>query len=319
MLRTIVLCSSLMLSLTTTALAQYPQRPVKVIAAAAAGGGIDFQLRILTARLSERLGQQFYIENVAAAGGNLAAQTLARAEPDGYTIAMIAPAMVISHTLYVKPGYDALTDFVQVAAWAQSPLMLIANKDFQPSTVKEMAAYSSANPDKLSYGSGPGFPNHMMMELLKLESKSNIQFIPYRGQAPVLNDLLSGQIQLSMDSVASCGEFVKTGKVKGLAITSAARSPDFPDVPTIAEAGYPKITGGTWYGIVAPAKTPPEIIQKLSAEITAIQAEPAVVARIKQLGAEPLVAGADDFTKFFRAELIRWGDVIKAANLKRIE
>jgi tripartite-type tricarboxylate transporter receptor subunit TctC len=156
-LRNIVLCSSLVLSLTTTAFAQYLQRPVKVIAAAAAGGGIDLQLRILTARLSERLGQQFYTENVAAAGGNLAAQTLARAEPDGCTIAMIAPAMVISHTLYVKPGYDALADFVQVAAWGQSQLMLIANKDFQLSTVKEMAGHAAANPDQLSYGRAPDF------------------------------------------------------------------------------------------------------------------------------------------------------------------
>ena len=319
MLKTIVMGLGLMLSLTTTAVAQYPQRPVKVIAAAAAGGGIDIQLRILTARLSERLGQQFYIENVAAAGGNLAATTLARAEPDGYTIAMIAPAMVISHTLYVKPGYDALTDFVQIAAWAQSPLMLVANNDFQPSSLQEVVAYAASNPDKLSYGSGPGFPNHMMMELLKLELKANIQFIPYRGQAPALSDVISGQIQLTMDSIASCGEFVKAGKVKGIAITSAQRSPDFPNVPTIAEAGYPNITGGTWYGIVAPAKTPPEIVRKLSAEIVAIQAEAATAARIKQLGAEPFIAGTDEFTKFFRSELTRWGDVIKAANIKRIE
>jgi tripartite-type tricarboxylate transporter receptor subunit TctC len=319
MLRHVVMCLGFVLSLMTTAFAQYPQRPVKVIAAAAAGGGIDIQLRFLTARLSERLGQQFYVENVAAAGGNLAATTLARAEPDGYTIAMVAPAIVISHTLYVKPGFDALADFVQIAAWAQSPLMLVANKDFQPSSLKELVAYAAINPDKLSYGSGPGFPNHMMMELLKLESKANIQFIPYRGQAPALSDVVSGQIQLTMDSIASCGEFVKTGKVKGLAITSAERSPDFPDVPTIAEAGYPHITGGTWYGIVAPAKTPPEIVRKLSAEIAAIQGEPASVARIKQLGAEPFVAGTDEFTKFFRAELTRWGDVIKTANIKRVE
>jgi tripartite-type tricarboxylate transporter receptor subunit TctC len=122
-----------------------------------------------------------------------------------------------------------------------------------------------------------------------------------------------------MDSIASCGEFVKAGKVKGIAITSAQRSPDFPNVPTIAEAGYPNITGGTWYGIVAPAKTPPEIVRKLSAEIVAIQAEAATAARIKQLGAEPFIAGTDEFTKFFRSELTRWGDVIKAANIKRIE
>ena len=319
MLKYLVLCSGLILSLITTAFAQYPQRPVKVIAAAAAGGGIDIQLRYLTARLSERLGQQFYVENVAAAGGNLAATTLARAEPDGYTIAMIAPAIVISHTLYVKPGFNALADFVQIAAWAQSPLMLVANKDFQPSSLKELVAYAAINPDKLSYGSGPGFPNHMMMELLKLESKANIQFIPYRGQAPALSDVVSGQIQLTMDSIASCGEFVKAGKVKGLAITSAARSPDFPDVPTIAEAGYPNITGGTWYGIVAPAKTPPDIVRMLSAEIAAIQAEPASVARIRQLGAEPFVAGSEEFTRFFRAELDRWGNVIKTANIKRVE
>ena len=249
MIRCLVLAVAALLAAANIATAQYPQRPVKIVVPAAPGGGTDVQARYLAQRLSERLGQQFIIENIGAAGGNVAAATVGRADADGYTLLMIAPATVINASLYVRPGYDALKDFVQVAGWAQSPLLFIANPSLASRNLKELASYAKANPGKLEFGSGQGFINHMVMELFKIEADAKILFVPYRGQAPVLTDVISGQIQLTVDSIASSGQFVESGKVRALAITSAERSPRFRDVPTVAEEGYPKLTGNTWYGL----------------------------------------------------------------------
>jgi tripartite-type tricarboxylate transporter receptor subunit TctC len=299
-----------------SASAQYPQRPVKIVVPAAPGGGTDVQARLLAARLSERLGQQFIIENVGAGGGNVAAAQVAKADPDGYTLFVIAPATVINATLYARPGYDAVKDFIEVAAWAQSPLLFIANPNLAVANLKELAASAKANPGKLAFGSGPGFINHMVMELFKLETGADILFVPYRGQAPALTDVVSGQIQLTVDSIASSGAFVESGKVKALAITSAQRSATFPTVPTVTESGFPKLTGSSWYGLLAPANTPGDIVSKLSAEVAAIQAEPESVKRLAAIGAEPFVGNTAEFTKFYRDEVARWADVIKTTGLK---
>jgi tripartite-type tricarboxylate transporter receptor subunit TctC len=315
-LRRIFLAVVATLAACTTAFAQYPQRAVKVVVPAAPGGGTDIQARYMAARLSERLGQQFFIENVPAAGGNAAAGQVARAEPDGYTLLMIAPAIVINHTLYARPGYDALKDFTQVAAWAQSPLLFIANPSLAVANLRELTAYAIANPGKLAFGSGPGFINHMVMELYKIEASANILFVPYRGQAPALTDVLGGQIALTVDSVASAGPYVSDRKVKALAITSAARSPAFPDVPTVAESGYPKLTANTWYGLLAPGKAPADIVAKLGAEIAAIQKDPAADKRIREMGAEPFIAGPEEFTRFYRDETEKWSAVIKTTGLR---
>ena len=302
--------------LSNAAAAQYPERSVKVVVPAAPGGGTDVQARYMASRLSERLGHQFVIENVGAAGGNVAAAQVAKAEPDGYTLLMIAPATVINHTLYAHPGFDAARDFAQVAAWAQSPMLFIANPGLAVSNLQELTAAAKANPGKLSFGSGPGFINHMVMELYKIESGADIVFVPYRGQAPALTDVVSGQIQLTVDSIASSAPFVEDKKVKALATTGAQRAAVFPDVPTVAESGYPRLTGNTWYGLLAPAKTPPNIVAKLSAEIAAIQAEPESIKRIQAMGAEPFIGGATQFKQFYQGELMKWADVIKTSGLR---
>ena len=298
------------------AFAQYPQKPVKLLVPAAPGGGTDVQARYLASRLSARLGQQFVIENVGTAGGNVAAAQVAKSDPDGYTLLMIAPATAINHSLYVHAGYDALKDFVEVAAWAQSPLLFIANPALPVADLKSLADYSKSNPGKLAFGSGPGFINQMVMELYKIEAGAQILFVPYRGQAPALTDVVSGQIQLTVDFIASSGQFVESNTVKALAITSAQRVSAFPNVPTVAEFGFPKLTGNTWYGLLAPAKTPPEIISKLSAEVAAIQAEPESVKRIQAMGAEPFVSGSAEFTRYYQSEVAKWAEVIKASGLK---
>jgi tripartite-type tricarboxylate transporter receptor subunit TctC len=318
-LRTVLaglLAGAMLASFVAAASAQYPSKPVKVVVPAAPGGGTDIQARYMAARLSDRLGQQFVIENVAPAGGNVAAAQVAKASPDGYTLLMIAPATVINHTLYARPGFDALTDFTQVAAWSQSPLLFIANPSAPIANLKELADYAKANPGKLAFGSGPGFINHMVMELFKIEAGANILFVPYRGQAPALTDVVSGQIQLTVDSLASAGQFVEAGKVKALAITGAARAAAFPQVPTVAEAGFPKLTANTWYGLIAPAHVPADIVAKLAAEIAAIQREPASVQRIREMGAEPFIGGSSEFTAFYRNEVAKWAAVIKTSGLK---
>jgi tripartite-type tricarboxylate transporter receptor subunit TctC len=253
---------------------------------------------------------------VGAAGGNVAAAQVAKADPDGYSLFMIAPATVINSTLYARPGFDAMRDFVQVAAWAQSPLLFIANPSLPASNLKELAASAKAKPHTLAFGSGPGFINHMVMELFKIESGADILFVPYRGQAPALTDVVSGQIQLTVDSIASSGPFVEAGKVRALAITSAQRSAAFPAVPTVAESGFPKLTGNTWYGLLAPAKTPSDIVARLSTEVAAIQAEASSVKQIEATGAEPFIAGAAEFTRFYQAEAAKWAAVIKTSGLK---
>ncbi len=300
----------------TSAQAQYPSKPVKLVVGAAPGGGTDIQARYLASRLSERLGQQFVIENVAAAGGNVAAAQVAKSAADGYTLLMIAPAAVINHTLYARPGYDALADFVQVAAWSQSPLVFIANPAAPVGSLRELADYAKANPGKLAFGSGPGFINHMVMELFKIEAGADILFVPYRGQAPALTDVTSGQIQLTVDSIASAGQFVEAGKVKALAVTGARRVPTLPAVPTVAEAGFPKLTGNTWYGVLAPARMPAEIVARLAAEVEAVQREPVSVQRIRETGAEPFISGPAEFASFYRDELAKWSGVIRTSGLR---
>jgi tripartite-type tricarboxylate transporter receptor subunit TctC len=315
----LALAAAAILATIGAATAQYPQKPVKIVVPYAAGGGTDVQARYMAARLSERLGQQFVIENNGGAGGNIATAAAGKAEPDGYTLLFVAPAVAINVSLYARAGYDALADFVPVAGWAQSPLLFIKNVSLPVADLKGLAALAKANPGKLAFGSGQGFINHMVMELYKIETGTDILFVPYRGQAPAMTDLIGGQIQLTVDSIASAGPFVESGKVQAIATTSAARLPAFANVPTVAESGYPKLTGPTWYGVLAPAKTPPDIVAKLAAEIAAVQRDPAAVKRIAEIGGEPFVQGPAEFARFYRDEVAKWADVIAKSGMKKVE
>ena len=308
-----------LLASVSVAAAQYPQRPVKVVVPYAAGGGTDVQARYMAARLSERLGQQVVIENNGGAGGSIATAAVSKAEPDGHTLLFIAPAVAINASLYLRPGYDAVADFVPVAGWAQSPLLFLRNPSLPVADLNALAAHAKANPGKLAFGSGPGFVNHMVMELFKLDAGADILFVPYRGQAPAMTDLIGGRIQLTVDSLASAGPFVESGKVQAIATTSAERLPSLAQVPTVAESGFPRLTGPTWYGLLAPARTPPEIVAKLAAEIAAIQSEPAAAKRIAELGGEPFVKGPEDFARFYRDEVAKWAEVIAKSGMKKVE
>ena len=297
----------------------YPDRAITILVGAGAGGGTDVQTRIMIDKLADRLGQRIIVENRAGAGGNIAQAAVARAAPDGYTLIMMPPAQAINHTLYATPGYDMIKDFKGIAMWAQSPLLFVVNPKLPPNTLKELVDYSKANANKLNYGNGIGFINAMVMELFKVETGASIQFVPYGGMAQARTDTISGQIETTVDSIASSGPYVENGQLKGLAVTSKERLPRFPNLPTVAEAGYPSLTRSTWYGLVGPAGLPDAIAQKLAREIAAVQADPDVIKKIEASGAYPFVMGPAETTKFIADETATWAKVIETNKLEKVK
>lgn len=317
--RTVLAAIAVLLAGVAAAQADYPERPITITVGASAGGGGDIQARILAEKLTEKLGQQVLVENQPGAGTNIASGNLAKATPDGYTLNLAGGAIVINHTLYANPGFDALNDFVPVAAWGTTPLIFVAHPDVQADTLQELADLSKANPATLNYGNGVGFPNHMVMELFKLQSGADIQFVPYPGMAPARTDVIGGQIEVTVDSIDSAGPFIKQGQLKGLAVTTAARLPGYPDVPTTAEAGYPDVNQTAWYGVMAPAGTPSDIVEKLAAAIAEVQRDPAAAERIQAGGSTPMIAGPEEFGRFFADQVATWAKVINDAGIEKVQ
>jgi tripartite-type tricarboxylate transporter receptor subunit TctC len=303
---------------TGAAMADYPEQPITIVVGASAGGGTDIQARILAERLTDLLGQQVLIDNRPGAGSNIASQFVAGSEPDGYTLTMIAPSYTINQTLYANAGFTG-DDFAPVAGWAQAPLLFVVHPDLPVSTLQELADYSKEHPDELDYGNGLGFPNMMVMELFKLESGADIQFVPYPGMAPARTDVIGGQIETTVDSVGSSGPFVESGELKAIAVSTEERAEAFPDVPTVAEAGYPAVTNFTWYGLLAPAGTPQEVLDTLGETIAQIQAEPETVERIGAAGATPFVSGPGEFAGFVDEQISTWANVIDKAGLEKVQ
>ncbi len=303
----------------SAARAEYPERAIVILVGSAPGGGTDVFARILADRLSDRLGQRVLIENKPGAGANIAQADIARAAPDGYRLVMTAPASAINHTLYATPGFNMLKDFKAVAAFAESPLMFVVNPKLPVKDLKELAAYAKANPKKLNYGNGIGFINQMLMELFKFETGSEIQFVPYQGMAPARTDTITGQVETTVDSIASSGPFVENGQLIALAVSSKQRLPRFPNVPTTTEAGFPNLARTSWYGLMGPAGLPDDIAKKLAAEIAKIQAEPETIKKLEAGGALPLIMGADEFGKFVTDETVTWGKLIDTIKLEKVK
>lgn len=297
----------------------YPTRPITIVVGATAGGGTDIQARILAEKLTAELGQQVLVENQPGAGSNIASAYVANAAPDGYTLNVAAAAVVINHTLYANPGFDATTDFTPVAGWGSSPLVFVTNPELPVSTLQELADYSKAHPGELDYGNGVGFINQMVMELFKIDSGADIQFVPYPGLAPARTDVIGGIIETTVDSVDSAGPFLLGGELKALATTAAERLPNYPDLPTTTEAGFPNVNQQAWYGVLAPAGTPEEIVDMLATAIAKIQADPANAALIMASGATPMIAGPEEFGAFFNKEVETWADVIARAEMPKVE
>ncbi len=296
--------------------AAYPTRPVRIICGFAAGGAPDILARLFGQWLSQRLGQSFVVEDRTGAGGNIATEAVVQAPADGHTLLLTAVGNAVNATLYEKLNYNFLRDIVPVAGISREPLAMEVQPSFPATTLPEFIAYAKANPGKINYGSaGIGSSLHMAGELLNLMAGIQLVHVPYRGSPPALNDLLGGQIQLMFSPLPPSIGYVKSGRLRGLAVTSAMRSQALPDVPVIADV-VPGYEASAWYGIGAPKGTPAEIVDKLNAEINAGLADPKLRAQLITIGSVPFAGTPSDFGKYWVEETEKWGKVIRTAKIK---
>jgi tripartite-type tricarboxylate transporter receptor subunit TctC len=294
----------------------YPRRPVRMLVGFAAGGAPDIAARLVAQWLSERLGQQFVIENRTGAGGNIATETVVDAPADGYTLLMAGLQNAVNTTLYQKLKYDFARDMAPVAGVSHETYGMEVHPSFPAKTVHEFIAYAKANPGKLNMASpGNGTGPHMAGELFKIMTGVDMVHVAYRGSPPALTDLLAGQVQMMFSPLSSSIEYVKAGKLRGLAVTSAARLEVLPDLPTVGES-VPGYEAAGWFGVCAPGKTPSEIVGRLNREINAGLADPKIKARFAALGATVFVGSPSDFAKHIADETEKWGKVVRTANLR---
>ena len=313
-------CVAALVSLTSAgpaAAASYPDKPVRVVVGFSAGGTTDVAARIIAKELSDDLGQSFVVENKPGAGSNIGAELVARAKPDGYTLYMVAVTSTINQTLYKNLSFDIVKDFSPIALVIKVPNILVVNPSLPVKNVKELVAYVKAHPDKLSYASsGSGTSIHMAGELFKLRAGVDIPHIPYKGSAPALTDLIGNQVQLMFDNMPSAWPHVQAGKLRALAVTTAERSATAPELPTMMESGYDKFDVSSWFGLIAPKGTPPDVIAKVNASVQKALAKPDVQQRFKDLGAVTARTTPEQFGAFIKDEVDTWATVVKASGAK---
>lgn len=296
----------------------YPSRPVKIIIPFPPGGPTDVLGRIVAQKLGERLGQNVVVDNKPGASGMIGADMVAKSAPDGYTLLVNASLHVINPSLYEKPRYDAIADFTPLSNLADVPLVLVVNAKAPVHTVKELIAWIKASKTPINFASsGNATAPHLAGEAFKVAAGiENMQHVPYKGSSPALTDLLGGQVQLMFDSLPSSQPFIKAGTLKAIAVTTQRRSSALTNVPTISESGLPGFNFSTWYGMWAPASTPPAIVEKLSSEISQITRLPEVREKFLALGAEPVGNTAEEFSAFNRSELAKWARIVKQSGAR---
>jgi tripartite-type tricarboxylate transporter receptor subunit TctC len=307
------------LTIAGTACAQntFPSKPVHLLVPFPPGGAVDIVARTLGDELSKRWGQAIVVENRPGAGGTIAAAVAAKAAPDGYTLILVASGHAIVSYLYPGLPYDPLRDFTPLSLVGSSPNMMLVREDSPYKSIAEVLAAARAKPGQLSYGyAGNGTSPHLAGELLKYMTKVAITPVPYKGGAPVLNDLLGGHIPLSFNNIPESIGFVQAGKLRPLGVTTAKRSPVLPDVPTIAESGLPGYDTGVWWGFLAPAGLPAAIKARLAKDCAEVVQIASVRERLLKIGAEPIGGSADEFDRLIRSDNAKWGPVIKAAAIK---
>ncbi len=294
----------------------YPTRSVRIIVGFPAGAGADIAARLLGQRLSERLGQSFIIENRPGAGGNLGAETVARAPADGYTLLLVNTSNAINATLYDKLTFNLIADIAPIAGIFRGPFVMVVNPSFPTKTLAEFIAYAKANPGKINMASaGNGTAPHLAGELFKMMAGIDMVHVPYRGVAPALTDLLGGQVQVMFASMPSSIEYIRDGKLRPLAVTSTGRWAALPDVPTVGDL-LPGFEASAWFVVGAPRNTPAEIIDRLNKEINAGLADPKMKARLLDLGGAVLAGPPAEFRTLIGDETEKWGKVVKAAGIK---
>lgn len=303
-----------------TAFAQsaYPDRPVKLVVPFPPGGGSDYMARVLQARLAERLKQPVVIDNRGGAGGTLGTDVAAKAPNDGYTLVLGSVAThAIAPALYAKLAYDPIKDFVPVAPVGSMPHILVVHPSLGVSSAQELIALVRAKPDQANYASaGSGSVGHLTVELFKSMAGLKMQHIPYKGSGPALADLAGGQVKIMFDTLPTGLPLVKSGTLRGLAVSGSTRAAAAPQIPTLAEAGVPGFEVLGWYGVFAPAGTPPDVVRKLNAEITAVMALPEVRAQMHAQGADAMTATPDDFATYVRAEAGKWSKVVRESGAR---
>jgi len=289
----------------------YPVRQVRLIVAFAPGGGSDIAARLMGQHLSDRLGQQFIIENRPGAGGNIGTEAAVHAPADGYTLLMILTPNAVNATLFERLNFNFIRDIAPVAGISREPNVVVVNPSVPVKTIPEFIAYAKGNPGRITMASGGnGTSPHIAGELFKMMVGVNLVHVPYRGAGLALNDLLGGQVETMFATMSSSIEYIKDGRVRALAVTTAKRSEALPDAPTVGDF-VPGYEASTWYGLGAPRNTPTEIIEKLNREVNAVLAEPQMKARLASLGSSPLSLSPAELGKLIAEETEKWGKVVK--------
>ncbi len=310
--------SGLSLALTLGSAWAFPTKPIRVVMGFPAGGPLDQHARLLTDRLQAQLGQPIIMDYKTGAGGTVGAQEVMRAAPDGHTLMLAnTGVMVINPALYSKLPYNTLKDFVPVARTAMQPLALLVNPKVPANTLQEFVAYAKARPGQINFGSaGNGGSSHLVPEMFKVATGLFMVHIPYRGSAPAFTDLMAGQVQFMAESIPQAAQYHKQGKVRALAVTSRDRNPALPDIPTVMETGIKNFEVVGFYGFLAPAGTPKDVVNKLSDAFKAVMNQPDIRQRMVAQGADPAYLGVDDFAKFLTAEMPRWAAVVQKSGAK---
>lgn len=296
------------------AAAAYPDHPIRLVVGFSAGGTTDVVARIVGKEISQELGQAVVVENRPGAGSNIGTELVARAKPDGYTLYMVAVTSAINQTLYKNIKFNLVKDFAPVALAVKVPNVLVVNPKVPVHSVKELVAYAKANPGKLNFASsGSGTSIHMAGELFKQRAGVDILHVPYKGSAPAETDLMGGQVEMMFDNMPAAWPHVKAGKLRALAVTTAERSKTAPDLPTMEESGFPNFDVSSWFGVLAPAGTPADVVNKLNAAVEKAISKPDVQKRFADLGAVPVKTTPAEFGEFIKSEVATWAKVVKAS------
>jgi len=319
--RIVVVAAALGLGLGALTSAQgepYPARPIKIIVPTPAGGPVDVIGRLVANHLATANGQTVVVDNRPGAGNTIGSKEAAQAEPDGYTLLYSsASGLVLAPMLQKNAGYDPITSYDPIALVAQSSTILVVHPSVPAHTVAELVAHARANPGKVNFSSGGiGVLPHLIGEWFKSRAGIDIVHVPYRGGGPSINDLVGGQVQMTFEGVSVLRPLIESGKLRALAVTSAKRLPQLPDLPTMIESGFPDFVSVSWTGLLAPARTPREIVDRLNAQINAGVASPEFKAALARLGNEPLGGTPQDFADLIKADIAKWAPVVKALGLK---
>ena len=294
----------------------YPTRPTRIVAGFAAGGGVDITARLIGQWLADHLGQPFVVENRTGAGGNIGTEAVVNAAADGYTLLLATVPNAVNASLYDNLKFNFIRDIAPIAGVIRVPMVVLVHPDVPAKTIAEFIAYAKANPGKVNMASaGSGSAPHMAGELFKMMTGVDMVHVPYRGQGPAMSDLLGGQVQILFAAAPGTADHIRTGKLRALAVTTAARMADFPDVPTVGDV-VPGYEASQWYGFAAPKKVPAEIVEKLNKEINAAIADDGMKAKLAAIGGVTMPGSPADFGKLIAEETEKWGKVVRTGGLK---